>query len=104
MAIEIEISRMLSYKIAWMQSQGLVPNREASIGKLFGTEMIQRLMATGLQIMGLYGQLEKGSKWAPLQGRMERGYLLSFNGTIGGGTSEIQRNIIATRGLGLPRG
>jgi len=54
--------------------------------------------------MGLYGTLSKGSKWAPLQGRVERGFLTSFSSTIAAGTSEIQRNVIATRGLGLPRG
>jgi len=95
---------MFSYNVAWMQSQGMVPNKEASVSKLFGSEMTKRLFATGLQIMGLYGQLEKDEKWAPLKGRMERGWLISFSYSIGGGTSEIQRNIIATRGLGLPRG
>ena len=104
MAIEVQVSHMVSYNVAWMQSQGIVPNKEASLGKLFGSEMTKRLFATGLQMMGLYGQLEKGEEWAPLKGRFERGWLLSFSYSIGGGTSEIQRNIIATRGLGLPRG
>ena len=104
LAIEIGVSHMMSQNIAWMQSQGIVPNMEASVGKLFGSELTQRLYSTGLQILGLYGQLEKDAKWAPLKGRIERGWLLSFSSTIAGGTSEIQRNIIATRGLGLPRG
>jgi alkylation response protein AidB-like acyl-CoA dehydrogenase len=47
--------------------------------------------------------LEFNTKWAPLRGKIERLYLTSVSGTIAGGTSEIQRNIIAERGLGLPR-
>lgn len=94
---------MISYNIAWMQSQGTVPNKEASICKVFGTEMQQRLAETGMRMLGLYGQLAPGSKWAPLQGRIERSFLSSHSATLASGTSEIQRNIIATRGLGLPR-
>jgi len=104
MAIEIEVSRMISYHISWLQSRGEAFNKEASMGKVFGTEMQQRLYQTGMSMLGLYGTLERGSKWAPLQGRIERGFLSSFSATIAAGTSEIQRNIIATRGLGLPRG
>jgi alkylation response protein AidB-like acyl-CoA dehydrogenase len=104
LAVEVEVSRMISYHIAWMQSQGLVPNMEASTGKLFGTELQQRIAAMGVDLLGLYGQLAHGSKWAPLEGRLLRSYLTSFSATLAAGTSEIQRNIIATRGLGLPRG
>ena len=104
LAIEAEVSRLISYNIAWMQSQGLVPNREASMGKVFGTELQQHVAATGMTLLGLYGQLEPDSKYAPLQGRIERSYMTSVSATIAAGTSEIQRNIIATRGLGLPRG
>ncbi len=104
MAIEVEVSRLLSYNIAWMQSQGKVPNKEASMGKVFGTELQQRMAATGMAILGLYGQLGPDSRYAPLQGRIQRSYMTSVSATIAAGTSEIQRNIIATRGLGLPRG
>ncbi|MBI4339308.1 MAG: acyl-CoA dehydrogenase, partial [Chloroflexi bacterium] len=103
-AIEIEVSRTLSYQIAHMQSKGAVPNREASVSKLFSTEMQQRLAATGMHMLGLYGQLAPGSPWAPLRGRIERNFLTTHSATIAGGTSEIQRNVIANRGLGLPRG
>ena len=82
----------------------MVPNMEASINKTFGTEMINQLYTFAMKMMGLYGQLDPESKWAPLKGRIENSYLRSFGSLVAAGTSEIQRNVIATRGLGLPRG
>lgn len=55
-----------------------------------------------MQLLSLCGQLSPDSKWAPLAGAIERLYLVSISNTIAAGTSEIQRNIIAERGLGLP--
>jgi alkylation response protein AidB-like acyl-CoA dehydrogenase len=104
LAVETEVSRMLAYRVVWMQAKGLIPNYEASMIKLYATELMQRVAHTGTQIMGLYGQLGIGSKWAPLKGAMEEAYLSTVGRTIAAGTSEIMRNIIATRGLGLPRG
>jgi alkylation response protein AidB-like acyl-CoA dehydrogenase len=102
-AVEIEAGTLIAYRIPWMQSQGMIPNYEASISKLYGSELAQRVAETGLQLIGLYGGLEGGSPWAPLKGRLERGHLTAVASTIAAGTSEIMRNIIATRGLGLPR-
>lgn len=104
MAVEIEVGRMLAYRIVSLQSRGIIPNYEASASKLYGTEMMRRFFDAGLSILGLYGQLKRDSRWSRVQGRWERGYLASLGGTVGGGTSEIQRNVIAIRGLGLPRG
>jgi alkylation response protein AidB-like acyl-CoA dehydrogenase len=101
--IEFEVGRMLSYRVAWLQSQGRVPNYEASVSKLYGSELTQRLARTGMQLMGLGGQLAPSSPWAPLAGRIESLYLQSAALTIAAGTSEINRSIISTRGLGLPR-
>ncbi len=101
--IELETSRLLSFRVLAMQERGLVPNYEASIVKTFNSEYTQRLARVGLNLLGLYGQLHPRSPYAKLQGRFERQYLISVGSTIAGGTSEIQRNIIATRGLGLPR-
>lgn len=103
-AVEIEVSRLLAYRLSWMLSQGIIANYEASVSKLIGSEVAQRLANTGMQILGLYGQLEPRSKWVRLRGRIEQLYLWTVAETIGAGTSEIQRNIIAMRGLGLPRG
>ena len=101
--IELNISKFLSYRVVTLQERGLMPNHEASIVKVFNSEYGQRLSRAGLHILGLYGQLRPESPYARLRGRFERWYLISAATTIAAGTSEIQRNIIATRGLGLPR-
>ena len=102
-AIEAELGRLLSYRVATLQNRGNVPNYEASIAKLFNTDQKLRMARAGLEIMGLYGQLEHKDKYAPLKGRFERQYLWQTGLAVGGGTTEIQKNIIAMRGLGLPR-
>jgi 3-oxocholest-4-en-26-oyl-CoA dehydrogenase alpha subunit len=105
LAIETEVGRLLSYRVASIQARGQIPNKEASMAKLYHSELAQRLAGTGVQIMGLYGQVRPESpRWARLRGQFTMRYMTSVSGTIAAGTSEIQRNIIATRGLGLPRG
>ncbi len=102
--IEFEVGRLLAYRVAWIQSQGRIPNQEASMSKLFGSELQQRLARAGIEMLGLGGQLRSGSKWAPMAGRIADYYLAAVSTTIAAGTSEVMRNIIAMRGLGLPRG
>ena len=102
--IEFEVGRLLAYRVAWIQSQGRIPNQEASMSKLFGSELQQRLARAGIEMLGLGGQLRSGSKWAPMAGRIADYYLAAVSTTIAAGTSEVMRNIIAVRGLGLPRG
>jgi 3-oxocholest-4-en-26-oyl-CoA dehydrogenase alpha subunit len=102
-AMEFEIGRWLCYRVAEMQSQGKSPNYEASISKVFGTELQRQMGISGMRVLGMAGQLEPSSKYAPLRGRVERLALAAPSYTIAGGTSEVNRNIIATRGLGLPR-
>jgi alkylation response protein AidB-like acyl-CoA dehydrogenase len=101
--IEFEVGRLLSYRVAWMQAHQIVPNYEASVSKMYGSELAQRLANAGMQIMGLAGQLAPDSKYAPLRGSFETLYLAAAALTVAAGTSEVQRNIIAGRGLGLPR-
>jgi alkylation response protein AidB-like acyl-CoA dehydrogenase len=101
--IEVNIIRLLSYRVVTMQVNGIVPNHEASIVKVFNSELNQRIARAGMQVLGLHGQLTPESPYARLHGRFERSYLTSVGSTIAAGTSEIQRNIIASRGLGLPR-
>jgi alkylation response protein AidB-like acyl-CoA dehydrogenase len=103
-AVEAEVSMMLSYRLITMQAKGMIPNHEASATKLYSMELNQRIANTALRLMGLYGQLGRDkTNYAPMGGRQMYGYLRSVANTIEGGTSEVQRNIIATRGLGLPR-
>ncbi len=103
MAVEIEVSRMMCYRIAWMFSRDLHPSYESSMSMVFTSELLRRLADVGMDIAGPYGQLERDSKWAVLQGRIERLCLNCLSIGVGGGSNEIQRNIIAQRGLGLPR-
>jgi alkylation response protein AidB-like acyl-CoA dehydrogenase len=104
LTIETEVARLLSHRIVWMASRGQVPNYEASVAKTFTTELQQRIANVGMHLLGLYGQLAEGSKWAALEGRIRYEYLWTVGVTIYAGSNEIQRNIIATRGLDLPRG
>ncbi len=102
--IDCEVARLIAYNVAYMQSQGLVPTKEASMSKVFGSETVRRVTEAAMDVLGLYGTLGREEKWAPLKGRVQEHWMLSFSGTIAAGTSEVQRNIIAGRGLGLPRG
>jgi len=103
-AIEAQVEALVCYRIISMQERGQIPNREASIAKLFSSELDVRLAVTGMHIAGMYGQLNDRDAPAAMGGRLPRFYMHSTTAPIGGGTSEIQRNIIAMRGLGLPRG
>jgi alkylation response protein AidB-like acyl-CoA dehydrogenase len=103
--IEAKVAKVLSYRVVHMQQAGQLPNHEASMAKLFATELTQRIYRTSMKMVGLYGQIwDRESDWAPVEGQFARSYVSSVSSTIAGGTSEIQRNIIAQRGLGMPRG
>ena len=106
LAIECEVGRALSYRIAWMQeTAGLGPEAAgaASAAKVFGSEMGQRITYTGCQLLGMYGQVKADSKWALLSGKYEDAYQLTSGANLAGGSSEIQRNLVAWVSLGLPR-
>jgi len=102
--IEANVAIMMSYRVVTMQAKGLIPNQEASITKLFASELAQRIARTGAKAAGLYGLLSEGAERAPLGGRFSSWYRIAVGATIAGGTSEIQRGVIAQRGLGMPRG
>jgi len=113
--IETNVGLQFSLIIISMQASGQVPNHEASVAKLFMSERGQAVARTGTQVFGLYSNLwpDDGdtspraiatAHYAPMGAHHTTASVMSIPSTIAGGTSEIQRNIIATRGLGLPRG
>ncbi len=102
-AVQTEVARALYWWAAGTLISGERLDQEASLAKLLADESWQRILRIAMQLLGPYGQLEPDSKWAPLQGTIERYYLHSVGHTLAGGTSEVIRNTIATRGLGLPR-
>ncbi len=104
LAIRLRVGRMLGYRVVWMQSAGGSPSYESSVDKLFNTASLLIMSQTGMELLGLAGQLERGDRRAPLDGEVQHNHRMWIGWTIGGGTSEIQRNVIAQRGLGLPRG
>ncbi|MCK4963816.1 MAG: acyl-CoA dehydrogenase family protein [Dehalococcoidia bacterium] len=101
--IEVQVARLFVYRVVWMQGQGLIPTYQASMAKLYGDELNLQITRLGTEIMDLYGQLAWKSKWAPLNGEIAGAYLNNLGCLFAGGTPEIQRTIIATIGLGLPR-
>jgi len=100
--VEYQVGRLFCYHVAWTLTQGRIPNYEAALCKAYCTQFEQRLSDAATRILGLYGQLMPGSKWAPLEGEAANSYLWSVSYTIQGGSLEVLKNIVATRGLGLP--
>ena len=103
-AIAAEVMFNFSLRIITMQAAGQVPNYEASASHIFGGESMQKMSRTGTKMFGLYSNLwDPDDPSAPMEASFTRRYVGSA-ALVPGGTPEIQRNIIATRGLGLPRG
>jgi alkylation response protein AidB-like acyl-CoA dehydrogenase len=103
--IDANVARWLSYRVISMQAAGQIPNHEASMTKLYMSEMQQRIAALALHMAGMRGLFtDRDNPYAVLGGNTGNRYVGAVSSTIAGGTSEIQRNVIATRGLGLPRG
>jgi alkylation response protein AidB-like acyl-CoA dehydrogenase len=103
--IDANVARWLSYRVISMQAAGQIPNHEASMTKLYMSEMQQRIAALALHMAGMRGLFtDRDNPYAVLGGNTGNRYVGAVSSTIAGGSSEIQRNVIATRGLGLPRG
>ena len=102
LAIDLEIGRLFAYRVAWLLGKGTIPFAEASMTKIFTSELERRLANTAMQILGLYGPLDKGAR-APLDGYVGWEYKFSLMQAVGGGSNEIERILIAIAGLGLPR-
>ncbi len=102
--IDFEIARLLLDRAIQMHSDGVDYRAQAAMCKVFNTELAQRLYGSAMRLLGPYGCLREGDAHAPWGGAIAHGYLSAAQDTIGAGTSEVQREIIALRGLGLPRG
>jgi alkylation response protein AidB-like acyl-CoA dehydrogenase len=102
--IEAHTFRMNGLRALTKAQQGAAPGPEASLTKLYWSEMDKRIQETAVAVQGPYGALAPGDAWSIEEGRWQFGWLWSQAETIYAGSSEIQRNIIAERVLGLPRG
>lgn len=101
--IEVEMTKLHNWRTLTQLHRHGKPGPESSLVKLFWSEMSQRLHDTAMQVLGVDGQYWPGEPRATGRGRWLRSYLYYRAATIFAGTSEVQRNIIAQRVLGLPR-
>jgi alkylation response protein AidB-like acyl-CoA dehydrogenase len=100
---ELEVGRLLLFRSAWLSSRGEMPQVEGSMAKLHITEAFVRASAELLDVLGTAGLLAAGEEGSVLAGLVEHAFRHAVVTTIYGGSSEVQREIIAGRGLGLPR-
>jgi 3-oxocholest-4-en-26-oyl-CoA dehydrogenase alpha subunit len=104
LSTKAEVARVLGLRfLAKSQGGGAAPTAEASEYKLFATEFSKQLANASMDIAGPGTQLRVGTEDAPMKGRAESTYRYTVLDTIGGGTSEVQKNIISRRKLGLPK-
>ncbi len=103
LAAELEVARKLQRKVISEALKDRAPTVEAAMYKLWQSRLGQKIANVALDVMGPDAQLKPGEPEAPVGGRFERSYRYTVVDTIGGGTSEVQKNIIARRGLGLPK-
>jgi hypothetical protein len=99
---KVEVLKLFNWKVAWAADKGLNP-ADASATKVYGTELALEIYRLLLEVVGQAGYLSEGSAGAVLHGRLEHNARSQTIFTFGGGTNEIQRDIIAMVGLGMPR-
>ena len=99
---KIEVLKLFNWKVAWASDKGLNP-ADASATKVYGTELALEVYRALLEVVGQAGYLVEGSPGSILRGRLEQQARSQTIFTFGGGTNEIQRDIIAIIGLGMPR-
>ena len=99
----LDALKLLNWNMAWELTAGKLDPADASAVKVYGTELFVEVFQVLLDVVGSGGALKRGSPGAVLRGRIEHAYRAAFVLTFGGGVNEVQRDIIATVGLGLPR-
>jgi len=105
-AIDVEIAKILTYHTFWMKNKGTIPVFEPSRDKVFNDLVMRRLAETGMEILGIYSQIDplyRDSKWTKLRGAIENLYWLFPGASSAAGTDEIEKNVIAQFGLKLPK-
>jgi 3-oxocholest-4-en-26-oyl-CoA dehydrogenase alpha subunit len=102
LATRVEIAKMLTLRVIDVASRGGVPNLEAAMFKLWTTTIGQQVAEAFMELNGAQGTLKRDQSCAPFDGMFEHSWRYTVVDTVGAGTSEVQRNIIARRGLGLP--
>jgi alkylation response protein AidB-like acyl-CoA dehydrogenase len=103
MRVHDEVARLLALRCSYVAATGAMPGVEGSMHKLFYAESMTADAAELVDMLGVDGVLSHGDAEAPVDGWVEHLYRHAAVTTIYGGTSEVQRDIIASRGLGLPR-
>ena len=99
---KLEFLKLINWKVAWSATQGRLDVADASTTKVFGTEFYLEAFRLMFEIVGQVGYLKEGSPEAVLKSRLERLYRGLLILTFGGGTNEIQRDLIGVFGLGMP--
>jgi len=99
---QIEVLKLMNWKQAWASTKGMLHPAESSAAKVYGTEMACRIYEWMMEVIGQNSIVADGSPEAVLRGRLERMYRAALILTFGGGTNEVQRDIIAMAGLGMP--
>jgi alkylation response protein AidB-like acyl-CoA dehydrogenase len=99
---KVDVLKLFNWKVAWASDKGLNP-ADASATKVYGTELALEVYGLLLETVGQAGYLVEGSPGAVLRGRLENQARGQTIFTFGGGTNEIQRDIVAMIGLGMPR-
>jgi len=103
LAVRVEAAKVLNYGAISIQAAGEVPAIEASIARIHNTQVEQLAGQIGLEVLGPQGLLLEDDPFGLLDGEMQRQWLESIPVTVAAGSTEVQKNIIAQRGLGLPR-
>jgi alkylation response protein AidB-like acyl-CoA dehydrogenase len=99
----LEALKLLNWRLAWELTTGILNAADASVVKVYGTELFVEVYRSLMEVLGEAGSIRHGSPGAALNGRVEIMYRWAYVVTFGGGVNEVQREIIATAGLGMPR-
>ena len=100
--IECEMARLFHYRAIWMIEKGITLTHEAAVDKMFNSELAKKAAEFGMDVLGNFGELLPGSKYALFNGWPSFYYLDTVSYSVMAGTTEVDKNVIATRGLGLP--